>query len=61
MGQLSYVVPVDELVESKVYRHLIRFSQKGEFLLPPIRYSRMYAPQEAATENSRGLKAVTVK
>ncbi|MHA7848612.1 alpha-2-macroglobulin family protein [Serratia sp. D1N4] len=61
IGQLSYVVPVDELVESKVFRHLIRFSQKGEFLLPPIRYSRMYAPQEAATENSRGLKTVTVK
>ncbi|KEY57092.1 MG2 domain protein [Serratia sp. DD3] len=61
MGQLSYMVPVDELVESKVYRHLVRFSQKGEFLLPPIRYSRMYAPQDAALENSRGLKKVTVE
>ncbi len=61
MGQLSYIVPVDELVESKVYRHLVRFSQKGEFLLPPIRYSRMYAPQEAAMENQRGLKTMTVK
>ncbi len=61
MGQLSYIVPVDELVESKVYRHLVRFSQKGEFQLPPIRYSRMYAPQEATTENGSGLKTVTVK
>lgn len=60
-GLLSYVVPVDELVDSKVYQHLVRFSQKGQFVLPPIRYSRMYAPQEAATESGSALKTVTVK
>jgi uncharacterized protein YfaS (alpha-2-macroglobulin family) len=61
MGQLSYMVPVNELGESKVYRHLVRFSQKGTFLLPPMRLSRMYAPQEAVTEGASGPKAVTVK
>lgn len=61
VGDLSYVVPVNELAGSKVYRHLVRFSQQGEFLVPPIRYWRMYAPQEAVIENSGSLKMITVK
>ncbi|CFQ54034.1 alpha-2-macroglobulin domain-containing protein [Yersinia frederiksenii] len=61
MGQLSYVVPVDELIDSKVYQHLVRFSQKGQFVLPPIRYSRMYAPQDSATESGSALNTLVVK
>jgi uncharacterized protein YfaS (alpha-2-macroglobulin family) len=50
-GQLLYAVPVDSLQGGLTVRHLVRFSQKGEFSLPPARYVRMYAPQEQALES----------
>ncbi|WP_447589367.1 alpha-2-macroglobulin family protein [Aquipseudomonas campi] len=50
-GQLLYAVPLDSLQGKVVLRHLVRFSQKGEFNLPPVRYQRMYAPQEQAVES----------
>ncbi|MET1079227.1 MAG: alpha-2-macroglobulin [Pseudomonas sp.] len=49
-GQLLYAVPVDRLEGSLTVRHLVRFSQKGQFSLPPVRYARMYAPQQQALE-----------
>ncbi|HLD64997.1 MAG TPA: alpha-2-macroglobulin, partial [Pseudomonas sp.] len=49
-GQLLYAVPVDSLEGTLTVRHLVRFSQKGQFSLPPARYVRMYAPQEQALE-----------
>ena len=50
MGQLSYSIPVDRLSGSITIRHLIRFSQKGEFNLPPARFFRMYQPEQKALE-----------
>ncbi|MES2820699.1 MAG: alpha-2-macroglobulin [Pseudomonadota bacterium] len=50
-GQLLYAVPVDSLEGKVTVRHLVRFSQKGQFSLPPARYVRMYAPQEQALES----------
>jgi len=50
-GQLLYAVPVDSLQGGLTVRHLVRFSQKGDFSLPPARYVRMYAPQEQALES----------
>ncbi len=54
---LGYMIPVDRLQSGEtVYRHLLRFSQKGEFTLPPARYLRAYAPQQQSSEyESQGL------
>nr|WP_072244005.1 alpha-2-macroglobulin [Escherichia albertii] len=46
MGELSYMVPVKELKGTVTFRHLLRFSQKGQFVLPPARYVRTYAPAQ---------------
>ena len=32
----------------KVVRHLVRFGQKGSYQVPPMRYWRMYQPQDKA-------------
>ena len=60
-GELSYAVPVDSLQGELVLRHLVRFSQKGEFVLPPARYLRLYAPGEQALEAEPALQRVTVE
>jgi uncharacterized protein YfaS (alpha-2-macroglobulin family) len=52
MGQLSYSIPVDTLRGSFTIRHLIRFSQKGQFNLPPARFFRMYQPEQKALEGA---------
>ncbi|QKQ83095.1 alpha-2-macroglobulin family protein [Escherichia coli O157:H7] len=46
MGELAYMVPVKELTGTVTFRHLLRFSQKGQFVLPPARYVRSYAPAQ---------------
>ncbi|EIH13926.1 hypothetical protein EC990741_2396 [Escherichia coli 97.0259] len=46
MGELAYMVPVKELTGTVTFRHLQRFSQKGQFVLPPARYVRSYAPAQ---------------
>ncbi|MCB2551717.1 hypothetical protein KQ767_16810, partial [Listeria monocytogenes] len=43
-------VPVDSLSGEQRFRHLVRFSQKGSFNLPPARYLRLYAPEQQALE-----------
>lgn len=49
-GELAYAVPVDELGGEKVIRHLLRFGNRGSFVLPPARFYRMYQPEEKAFE-----------
>ena len=41
-------------------RHLVRFSQKGQFNLPPVRFTQVYAPQHQAQEQKPALGQVTV-
>jgi hypothetical protein len=49
-GRRSYSIPVDPLVMPQVYRFLVRFGQRGSFGLPPVRYFRMYQPNEKGLE-----------
>ncbi|MCF4996238.1 alpha-2-macroglobulin family protein [Pseudomonas syringae] len=59
-GQLAYAVPVDALSGELRLRHLVRFSQKGQFNLPPVRFTQVYAPQHQAREAKAALGQVTV-
>lgn len=59
-GQLSYTIALDTLSAETRLRHLLRFSQKGTFSLPPARYLLMYAPQQAY-ENQPPLAKITVE
>nr|WP_256670072.1 alpha-2-macroglobulin [Pseudomonas sp. L-22-4S-12] len=59
-GQMLYAVPVDSLQGTVTLRHLVRFSQKGQFNLPPARYVRMYDPQQQAVEANPALAALKV-
>ncbi|MCF5701497.1 alpha-2-macroglobulin family protein [Pseudomonas syringae] len=59
-GQLAYAVPVDALSGELRLRHLVRFSQKGQFNLPPVRFKQVYAPQHQAQEAKAALGQVTV-
>jgi len=49
-GDLRYVVPIDRLDAPVTIRHLVRFSQRGRFVLPPARLFRMYEPEDKAFE-----------
>jgi len=62
-GQMAYAVPLEVLGEKSEVRlrHLIRFSQKGQFNLPAARYFQAYAPEHQATEQKPALGQVTVK
>ncbi len=60
-GQLAYGIAVDSLSGELRFRHLVRFSQKGQFNLPPVRYTQLYAPQHKAQEKKPALSQVTVK
>jgi alpha-2-macroglobulin len=57
----GYAIPVESLTEPLVVRHLLRFSQKGKFNLPPARFYSMYAPQNKAFESAAKPRVVTVK
>lgn len=59
-GQLAYAIPVDALSGELRLRHLVRFSQKGQFNLPPVRFTQVYAPQHQAQEQKPTLGQVTV-
>ncbi|MBN3860682.1 alpha-2-macroglobulin family protein [Pseudomonas frederiksbergensis] len=59
-GQMTYAVPVDALSGELRLRHLVRFSQKGQFNLPPVRFTQVYAPQHQAQEQKPALGQVTV-
>ncbi|WP_421548957.1 alpha-2-macroglobulin family protein [Pseudomonas sp. QD4] len=62
-GQMAYAVPLEVLGEKSEVRlrHLIRFSQKGQFNLPAARYFQVYAPEHQAAEQKPALGQVTVK
>jgi uncharacterized protein YfaS (alpha-2-macroglobulin family) len=59
-GQMAYAIPVDALSGELRVRHLVRFSQKGQFNLPPVRFTQVYAPQHQAVEQQPALGQVTV-
>ncbi|MEB0226560.1 alpha-2-macroglobulin family protein [Pseudomonas sp. 10S4] len=59
-GQMAYAIPVDALSGELRVRHLVRFSQKGQFNLPPVRFTQIYAPQHQAQEQNPALGQVTV-
>ncbi len=46
----GYVVPVEPLVAPVTVRHLLRFAQKGSYVVPPARYYRVYQPEQKALE-----------
>ncbi|SEO62962.1 hypothetical protein SAMN05428959_11335 [Duganella sp. CF517] len=46
----GYAVPVEPLEGSLTVRHLLRFAQKGSYVLPPARFHRMYQPEQKAFE-----------
>ncbi|MCT6022081.1 alpha-2-macroglobulin family protein, partial [Pseudomonas aeruginosa] len=60
-GELFYGVPMDSLSGEQRFRHLVRFSQKGSFNLPPARYLRLYAPEQQALEAKPALAKVKVE
>ncbi len=51
-GDRFYSIPIEELDSSITFRFLIRFSQKGSFVLPRTRYFRMYDPTMKAFEQN---------
>lgn len=51
LGDLTYKIPVKELVGKKVFRHAIQFSAKGKYKLPMTRFFEMYAPDKKAYRN----------
>jgi hypothetical protein len=58
---MLYAVPLDSLQGTVQLRHLVRFSQKGQFHLPPARYVRLYDPQQQAVEQKPALTELQVK
>ncbi|MDD4929429.1 MAG: alpha-2-macroglobulin [Gallionella sp.] len=46
----GYAVPVESLNGTVVIRHLVRAAQTGKFTLPPVRFYRMYQPEQKAFE-----------
>ncbi len=46
----GYSVPVEPLAEARKLRHLVRFAQKGSYVMPPARFYRMYQPDKKALE-----------
>ncbi len=57
----GYAVPVERLERPVVVRHLLRFSQKGRYNLPPARFYSMYAPGNKAFEAAGKTRVVTVQ
>lgn len=59
----GYSVAIEPLRGSVTLRHLVRFGARGTFNLPPVRFYRMYQPEQKAFEGqSRPVaRAVEVK
>ena len=56
-----YAVPVGDVAKGTVVvKHLLRFSQRGKYVLPPARAYNMYSPDAVVLE-SNTRKIVTVK
>lgn len=59
-GILHYRIPVNRLEGKRTFNHLVRFSQKGDFTLPPVRYQQNYIPQNMAYEMD-GISSLQVR
>jgi len=59
--RLGYAVPFDTLEGSRTARHLVRFAQKGRFVVPAARFWRMYQPEAKAYEQGAATAAWTVQ
>ncbi len=46
----GYAFPVEELTGELSIGHLLRVAQAGSYALPPVRYTRMYQPEQKAFE-----------
>jgi uncharacterized protein YfaS (alpha-2-macroglobulin family) len=56
----SYVVPIGDVDQSVTLQHLLRFSQRGRYVLPAARAYNMYQPDAQVLE-SAPLSHLTVK
>ena len=55
-------MPIDSLDGPLTIRHLVRFSQRGTFTLPPARLFRMYEPEDKALEGENsGARVMEVR
>lgn len=58
----GYAVPIEPLEGDVTVRHLLRFAQKGSYVLPPARFHRMYQPEQKAFEgDGKTTRAVKVE
>jgi uncharacterized protein YfaS (alpha-2-macroglobulin family) len=58
----GYAVPVETLAGELTVRHLLRFAQKGQYMLPASRFYRMYEPEQKAFEAAgKGTRTVRVE
>jgi len=58
-GELGYHQPIPLLDGRVVLRQLVRFALPGAFVMPPVRYFRMYQPEQKAYEGGRSDHATT--
>ncbi len=54
----GYAVPIERLDAPVTVRHLVRVAQAGTFALPPVRYYRMYEPEQKAFEERHRARVV---
>ena len=61
-GNLYYSIPIENLEEPVIFRSYVRFSQRGEFILPRARFYKMYSPNDKAfaDENKPQYKKILV-
>jgi alpha-2-macroglobulin len=59
----GYAVPLEKIGAGNAvtFRHLVRFSQRGQFKLPPTRMHRMYEPDAKAFDTSGRWASVEVR
>jgi uncharacterized protein YfaS (alpha-2-macroglobulin family) len=58
----GYAVPIEPLAGDVTVRHLLRFAQKGSYVLPPARFYRMYQPELKAFEGGgKTMRALKVE
>jgi uncharacterized protein YfaS (alpha-2-macroglobulin family) len=59
----GYAVPVERLVagQAVTLRHLVRFSQRGQFKLPASRAHRVYDPEAKAVDGATGWSTMDVR
>ncbi|MFM2065514.1 MAG: hypothetical protein RLZZ584_423 [Pseudomonadota bacterium] len=59
----GYALPLEQLTANgtATFRHLLRFSQRGSYSLPPARVYRMYEPEAKAYEARPAWAAIEVR